>query len=276
MALIKKHWLAALLSCVGVVTALVCVVAFYVGVRPAQALGPEEEEQVLSAVAYSRIEALREELCLRNDNLAAMGCSQETTESVLKALMNWYDLKKTLLEQAQKDKALDLRELRNAQRSIHIGPRDEVLLAQYPGLKQAFSDAADDHQDLVMTAVSSIEAQLSMEQKSVWQAVRGNGDAFGPYRYVPDLTNDQLRSLRLAWRSRARNRITAETAEERSAVLSAFNEAERNILSFGQREALATAKSNQRSRSAGVLGAAHEVLPLPDELKAMMAVGDER
>jgi len=40
----------------------------------------------VDAVAYSEIRDLREKLCLTNDVLAAMGCTEEQTETVLTAL----------------------------------------------------------------------------------------------------------------------------------------------------------------------------------------------
>jgi hypothetical protein len=211
----------------------------------------------LDAETYCAVQALRQKLCLTNEDLAAMGCSKECAENVLGTLVTWYQAKKA--ELASVPKAKTRRELRAAMTRFNVGPRDEKLIAQLPTLKKAYADALKQGLQIEGTAVTAVEMVLPDAQRRMWQDARKNLGVPSAYRFVPNLETRQVAALRgrpLAGDFVNGPNAAAPAAEDASAILSSM-----------QQEAAATARANAARCMPGVLSASENVLPVPPELK---------
>jgi len=85
-----------------------------------------------AAVAWCRIRTLRQEIGLTSHNLAAMACTQGQAEAALSSLVSWYNTNREALATRRAGLARARWELSDALQTIHIGPRDEALIARVP------------------------------------------------------------------------------------------------------------------------------------------------
>lgn len=223
--------------------------------------GSADANSLLSPVDYSMLRELRVRLSLGNEDLAAMDCTQQSAADLLGALRSWYESKESEITSARNARRAASENLRLATRRMNIGPRDEALLAQMSQLRQALATATKAELDLWKAAETTMKARMSDSQKSVWERIRTNGGVPGYFRYVPDLTAAQRRSLHLARRSRGRRLAAARTAADRGGAEAAFGASINEILSGAQRDALAAVKVTIHQRTAGVAAASGDVLP---------------
>ena len=233
----------------------------------APAGGGEPAANAVDPDTYCRVRELRERLCLRNEDLAAMGCTQAQAESVLEGLVNWYKANKAAWSAARKTQGDARKALRHGFAKMHMGPRDATLLASMPALKKAVADAATAEGNAVGAAIPTVEALVSAEQKTLWSVARANAAAPSQYRYTPGLTAAQLKTLHVARRTRARQLAGARTAAVRTTAETALRTSETNTLTAAQRTTMAAAKTNLRAKMPGVLAAAEKILPYPEEMK---------
>jgi hypothetical protein len=229
--------------------------------------GQEPAANTVDPDTYCRVRELRERLCLRNEDLAAMGCTQAQAESVLEGLLNWYKTNKANLAAAAKTKGDARRTLRRAFAKIHMGPRDEAVIAQMPALKKAVADTAITELNTVRAAVPTIDPLLSAEQKTLWSTVRANAGAPRVYRYAPGLTAQQAQVLEIALRARARRLRVVTGTTERQAAETALVSEESRALTEAQRTAIASAGTAIGQGKSAMAAASQEVLPLPEEMK---------
>jgi len=229
--------------------------------------GQDTESEKIEAVTYCRIRDLREEICLRNEDLAAMGCTEANANAVFETLLGWYEAKKASLEAARETQRDAEKALRSALRRIGMGPRDENLIATVPALKAAVAQARAQRKTIVESAIAAVEAKLTSAQKGVWTIARANASLPSAYRYTPGMTPGQVKTLHRASRTRSRKLAVARTKAQRSDATSVFNAVETDTLTGAQKTAIAAAKANMRQNMPGVLKAFAEVLPLPDDLK---------
>ena len=213
MAAVRRHWRALvinlLLLCWGGVLLL-----FFFASRPAKTTASELQQSAtkLERTIYSQVQLLRDQLCLTNSTLAAMGCSQPQTEQVMSQLLNWYQQNKSLLDRHRLAQRQAQRELREAGHRINIGPRDEQLLSRLPALHQSVANADQQYQQFVQTAASAAGTGLDSAQQQIWSNVRANKDVPEAYRFASKLDAEQIKTLRVKLSKQARGSIDARTA----------------------------------------------------------------
>jgi hypothetical protein len=264
MAVIKRHWRIAVMLNVVVVALLAGAILSHLLSRQAraEAQAQEEKAQPLDPVTYSQIQMIREALFLRSHDLAAMGASEQQAAAVLEGLLAWYELNKANLEQADGQVMQAQRELRDAVRQVNVGPRDEGLLAQLPMLRQSHEQAVQQRQQLVESAVPGLSAQLNSSQNEIWSSARANAETPQRYRYIPNLAEQEKRTLGTAMSKFGVGSNELKAVEDRTL--------------YGiQQMTLEQTQSNVRQHMAGVLRAEAAVIPPPTELAfGESAVGD--
>lgn len=229
--------------------------------RAALAQEPAAPEPI-DVVTYEQVRQVRHDLSLTNRDLAAMGCTSETTELVLHGVLDWCRANRAALDATVQAQRLAQANLRQLVRRINVGPRDEAVLARLPAARQALADAKAQRRQLIDTAAALVAVHLDAGASAVWAAARQHRQAFGLYRYVADLSAAQVHSLAAAAR-RHRGDVASRRADEDKALL------------ITQKTALANVAANIRQRAGDVSAAEQRVLPLPDELKADEAAAAE-
>jgi hypothetical protein len=154
----------------------------------------------IDVTTFLRVRTLRERLALRNEDLAAMGCSQQQATQVLQALLAWAsDNAAGWAQQEQNRRSADAA-MAEATRQINVGPRDDALLANLPTLQQNVASAKQQSDAFFQEGADTVAAVLSSDQRQVWATARANSANAVPmrYRYVPGITTDQAKAIRLA------------------------------------------------------------------------------
>lgn len=161
-------------------------------------------EQRLAEIAETRdrnkIAELRDDLALRNADLAAMGLTESVATNVLSELRTWWSQNEQALESADTDVRDAQRALQEVMARIRKGPRDASVLAQVPLLEQQVDTKRAQRQQLIDNVIPQIEGLLTFDQKALWHTARLNRDAPARYRYVSGLDSDQKQALRVALR----------------------------------------------------------------------------
>jgi len=122
--------------------------------------GKEGKVSPLDDVGYSRAREIRQKLCLRNGDLAAMGLSRKGDEHALGTLVSWYRRKADDLRTAREDIRLASRDLRAAMKKVRMGPRNELLLASIPILRSVLALATKAQRELVEEAGTTVAERL--------------------------------------------------------------------------------------------------------------------
>jgi hypothetical protein len=206
---IRRHWRLVLLQLILFVGGIALLLHHFLkSPLSAQAvtIGGDPGSNSVNAVApldpitYLRVRQVREKLALRNDDFAAMGCSQTQVAQLISTVSTWVSANATTWfqqEQAVKDAQSALAA---AQRQINIGTTDQSVLTGMPTLQQNVSTARQQFEQFQQGAADAISASLSSAQQPIWAAARSNAAAKVPsrYRYVQGLTADQIKTLSLA------------------------------------------------------------------------------
>ena len=271
MAVIRRHWKAALLSLLTVLVVAGWIVVMSHSAQPVRATegapgaspsGGQEQPKGLDPLTYSRVRQLRQRLALDNETLAAMGCGQETAGNALAALKAWYEANKAAWETAEKAKAKATRDLREAFRKVHVGPRDESLLRRVPALQNALAEAERAERQVVEGAVPAVEAQLADAQRAFWRSVRADAGP-GRYRYAFGLPAEKRQQLERTEVIRGRRLAAARSPAESAAAETAYRQAMDGILTGTQRLSMMAAQESVQRCMAGVLKGEKEALPPP-------------
>lgn len=249
MAIVKRHWgklfgLLAVLAAAAVLAHLYGPRAKADSVASTATTAPAGKDNVTA----SGIKVLRQEMCLTNQDLAAMGCSRDTASAVLGELVNWYQSNKDALVKAHKSIMIASRDLRTAQLQMNMGSGDAQLPAKLSQLQKADVLAWLDHVKLVEQCKKQIAATLSDSQKAAWIAAQGNGSLPAQYRYVPGLSLVQRKALINASETAARTAALGKGADARQSLAAA----EGQILTDSQRSARDSAQAAQAQNLAAV------------------------
>ena len=116
--------------------------------------GPTEEQRA-EAQTWGQIEGLRAELALMDRDLAAMACTEVQATQVLSALKSWHASNAAALAERDAALAAACRALHQAQQKIHVGPRDEALIARLPALESDASAARAARRQVLDSAASA-------------------------------------------------------------------------------------------------------------------------
>jgi hypothetical protein len=245
------------------------VICTFLAAAAGMAVGEE-----MDPVDYCKVRELRTKLWLTNDNLAAVGCNQAKAEAVLSALKGWYETNKA--EYLRRCKARDDAEeaLREANRKIYAGGADGQVGSQIPTLQANVAAALESWLELLEAAKTQVLARLSDEEKTRLETIRSNVGLPRNWKYAPNLTAEQQTQLRRAHQTYVRNTAGARTAEALSAAASALQNAESQVLTYAQKEAIEAADARLRANMAGVLAAEKNILRVPAALRNATAAAD--
>ncbi len=212
--------------------------------------------------AWSQIQALRQELCLTNTDLAAMGLSQQDATRLLQTLVDWRESHAQAWEQAEREVRVTNQAVRQAYSRIHVGPRDEALVASLPALKQAAQQAQTQRKQVLEAAAQAVAMQLSSQAQTIWQTARGNTDLPEQYRYAPNLSREDKAKLLTPARRLASDRDRRDL--------------EQSVLAGYRASAVEQARVNINANLEAVTAAEAQVLPTPPDLApAPLPAADE-
>jgi hypothetical protein len=253
---IRRHWrlflLQALLIAAG---AIFLTLSFTKSPRSAMAAPggsatppPAASASAVDPVTYARVRQLREKLALTNQDLAAAGCSQTQATQVLSALLSWYTANASSWDQLEQNQRSAQQQVQAAVRQINVGPKDDTLLAQLPALQQAAASAAQQMDQLILSASPTASALLSSSGQSVWATAQANAALGVPdqYRFATGLTADQVAAMK---------------------VLIYRGSDPSSLVSTAGIQASAAASANLSQNMDGVCVADASVLPIPPELQ---------
>jgi len=256
MAAIRRHWRMIGLQ-IGLLTLIVVTIIgslTFWGDRPASAQlsgdAPGMDVQV-----YQLTQDLRQHLSLTNQDLAAMGSDEAQATALLTDLRGWVERNQDQIEARRQAVRQAKQELRDTQRSIRVGPRNEAEIASVPRLQQDVADAVAAESSLMDGPTATIGSRLTAAQRSVWSTARENASLPTRYRYVSGIDAAQLAQIRAALSARGGD-----------AQRSRYSNADAT-LTTGQRQAMRSAHEQQQLRLGDVRRAEQEVLPLPVELR---------
>ncbi len=270
MSVAKRNWAVVVASCACVLAGGLLVGVLHLGggemATADEASGPVAEDKTgPDAEAYQGIQTLRQQLCLDDQDLAAIGCSEAEATVVLTTLRTWYETNHANLRRIKAARSAATNALQDAKRRIAIGPRDEALIARVPALTAAAVEPIKQRLALIKAAGQQIEATLTTERRGVWRVARANRGLRRRYRYIPSLTTIQRRTLMVASRTRVR-KLAVATSDAAPSIEAAYRDTEKNCLAASQRLAAGAAKTRQRTCAAGVRKAVEGVLTTPAEL----------
>ncbi|QNN21542.1 hypothetical protein HED60_04385 [Planctomycetales bacterium ZRK34] len=250
MAVIKKHWFAVTFNTALIVVAVAWVILAYALPRVVQGQSAiATPVEALSVYDYQHVQALRRDLTMSNADLGAMGLTQVQAEQMIGTIRDWYLANKAAADQYDRNIQTAKRNLRQTMQKIHVGPRNETVLRQMPGLQKQLADAATAKKAMLDNLASQLVVRLETAQQSRWQKRRDNAGLPEPYRGTT-LNQAQLQQLtRAARRPEAAGSI------------------ENNILNFSQKQQIQEARQIAASHMSGVIKADETMLPLPEELK---------
>ncbi len=198
MAFVKQHPGFLFISFSLVLVAFVCALLLDFGTAPAIGETAPEEPAQIDSKTYTTVLQLRKRLCLRNADLAAMGCDEATSRAVLTSLLRWVELNQQNLDDARQESALAQKQLHKAQRAARSASRDYARLDSVQTLQQDYIDSLSSERELVESVIPAIESCLTTDQGRIWQIARTHNGLPGPYRYIENLRQDEVRDIQQA------------------------------------------------------------------------------
>lgn len=208
--------------------------------------------EALDVQTYSRVQAIRRSVGLTDEDLATLDLSESEAEAVLSSLLSWTKRNGASLDTADANERIAARELRETQRSLNMGPRDESVIRSMASKSEALLSAEEAQRTLRESGARQALALVRSDQRTIWETVNMVVDT----RRLPSAAQQQLREdYRLARRG------TAKALEEEDG---------RRITESVQLRDLRQARS---SRLSGVQAASSRVLPVPAELTETLAPG---
>jgi len=278
MAVVRRHWKLMVLCLAVLVGGAAWLLLFNTNSQTtaqAQVTLQAEEDKVSTADAtaarktldeqtYCAVTNLRQQLMLRNEDLAALGCTGASSRVVLEELLGWYEANREKLQQARRMRLASRQAFREAMDQINTGQADEGVVARARYLFSELAQTSQRERDLTRSVIPVIGKKLTEEQCSHWTSVRKQRFMPGVYRYVPDLTAEQKQSVRSAVHTSAYRQMTARTDEQRQQARTAEAE-ESEALSYSQRTAMEEMKAKMRQNLPEIMQASRNALPAPKQ-----------
>ncbi len=224
----------------------------------------EEEQRNFDHAMYSRVNVIRGEIGLENEDLAAMGCDQVKAKEILNLLKQWCITNATQIKVIHKAQAIANQKLHKLNQKINRGRSkdnlselDAQIMTKITATKDNLKLLHEQHEALDNTAKVIVSAVLTTSQLNAWQAILANLGQNKQYRYIPDITAAQRESL-----SAIRTQfILAGTlqSQTRGTSLSWMTSSEENVLTAAQRTAAAACHVNLTQYKQSVLDAIESV-----------------
>lgn len=208
----------------------------------------------LALDTYSRVERVRREAGLGNQDLAALGLSCTEAESVMTRLVEWCEANEAGITRAIAEVTTAKRERREQQRLVRIGEASERELADANGKIKAVADAVQAYTELMKAGALRALQASAPGTSTAWQRASGlKGKASIEMRYIDGMDED-----RLAYLETESKRQKAEISE---------------VMSYSEKQACQAVRDRMKASMPGVLLAESLALPLPEELRDEL--GDE-
>ncbi len=128
----------------------------------------------MDLATYEKVQELRRGLRMTNADLADMEASPEQTEAALEALVASYETHRVALAQAEQAEVDALRALREAQRQISVGPRDESVVRRIPRLEEQLASAQAERARVASRIGQSAERVLGPQRARAHAGPRTN------------------------------------------------------------------------------------------------------
>jgi len=222
----------------------------------------ERPSQPVNEATFDRIGQLRAKLGVDDEALVAMNVSQQQALDILTACRQWCETNSATCRQRELEVVHAQRALRETQRRIRVGPRDQEVI-QSLRQRQADLDRARSSYDAYLgdSLGAAIDRLLTAEQRALRPVLAANPDERMPYRAMT-LTDEQSRALKTAYR-RYRHAIRkAAGAEARQQARQRLDASLERILTYEQQTFAQSWRENTASASARVQEAVHEALPV--------------
>jgi len=160
-----------------------------------EALADEPALEALDQVTFEGIEQLRGKLGLDDEALAALGLSDQTTRQVLATCRQWYEANRDALKLRHLQIVAKKAVLRETERRIRVGPRDQQVIDSLPQERQAVEQAKEQYDKYLSVSLApAIDALLTPEQRSLRQVLAANAGGIMPYRMFA-LTDQQKQTI---------------------------------------------------------------------------------
>lgn len=254
MAIVQRHrrLLLATIFIVGLAGLLVATLT-----TEAEALDAPDAAPPLPLDTWSQIVQLRDGLALSPAALASAGVAGAQAEELFQSARAWCEQNEARLAAADAEVLAARRSLRQALRDAHVGA-GQVTVNDIKTLRERLGQAEADRRVLWEEFLPALDSHVDAEGRAILATIRSNRDAVpDPYHPTPDLTEPQAQGLH-----EAVARYGPGSQETR--------EAEQQLLSSPQRDALNQARQLREQRVGGVLAAEAKVLVRPVELQEVV------
>lgn len=222
---------------------------------------PPDPYPELDAIDAGRIAELRRDLRLDDDALVGLNVTDAQAEQILafcrtNAIDRNAEIRVLRIAIGQEKAAL-----REARRTIRIGPRDEAVIASLPALERNLAAAKGQYEQFLGALRQPVDGFLDGAQTAQWAVLRNNAGMRLPDRLLA-LSDEQQVELLRAKRRQRRRRAVAEDASGRAAA-TATHQAERAaVLTPGHQQVLASFQQTATAASERVVRAIDKVLPV--------------
>lgn len=167
--------------------------------EPVAGGGAAANAEAVDSVTYARVQRIREQLGLGNEQLAAVGCNEIAAKTLLKRLVDYCTANRVVLEAVELAEAQANRELADAMRQLNVGPRNastKQVASRLGALKSQMSAARATKQAAYQQAAESLVSQLSSLQQSRVSALRDKATLPGEFKFVSDLSAVETAEIR--------------------------------------------------------------------------------
>lgn len=205
--------------------------------------GRDQPIEALDARTYTQVQSLREAVGLTNDDLATLGLSETQAQAVMLGLIEWTTQNQSRLDAADANERRLARDLREAQRQVNVGPRDERLLKSMSSQSEDLRQARATQRSLRQEGARQALAAAQSGQRAQWESIYGR--------------SAQTRLSQAELQRADDFRIASQGG------VVAKDDRGRKISESAQRQAFRQTRTN---RLPEVLAAERRVLPIPEEL----------
>jgi hypothetical protein len=143
----------------------------------------------LDIATYSRVQQLRREVALQEQDLAAFGCTQAQAQQILGAVLSWYQQNSTNLATLEQQRVNVKRALQETNRQINLGPADDQKVTQMATLRQQVTALEQQRSQMIQQLATQTGALLTADQAAYWLAARSNVGLPDSMRYVRNAQN---------------------------------------------------------------------------------------
>lgn len=191
----------------------------------------------IDILTYSTVQAIRSELGLANDDMALLDLSEERAEGVLVNLVEWAQRNQSRLDAALSKEREAERALRETQRAIRVGPRNERLIQSVAAQSESLSSNRLARRSLQEEGARYALAGVTADQLGLWESVNVRSSQVAISKSQRQLIDDyhavkshRSKSPGVSEGFRSENSQTRTFREARVNRLSGVQAAERRVM----------------------------------------------